>query len=77
MKTQITNAKTGEVEIRDMTASEEEQHTIDVENATVAKEARKVAEDARLANIASTKAKLQALGLTTDEIKDTFGIGDN
>ena len=26
------------------------------------------------ANIASTKAKLEALGLTTDEVKDTFGL---
>ena len=74
MKTQITNAKTGEVEIRDMTTSEEEQYTIDVENATVAKEARKVAENARLANKESPKAKLEALGLSVDELKDTFGL---
>ena len=26
------------------------------------------------ANIASTKAKLEALGLSTDEVKDTFGL---
>ena len=26
------------------------------------------------ANVASTKAKLEALGLTTDEVKDTFGL---
>ena len=26
------------------------------------------------ARIASTKAKLEALGLTTEEIKDTFGL---
>ena len=39
------------------------------------RQAEKVAEAARQANRASTKAKLEALGLTPDEIKDTFGIG--
>ena len=34
----------------------------------------KEAKEAREANIASTKAKLEALGLTTDEVKDTFGL---
>ena len=29
---------------------------------------------AKVTNIASTKTKLEALGLTTDEIKDAFGI---
>jgi hypothetical protein len=29
---------------------------------------------ARIANTASTKTKLEALGLTVDEIKDAFGI---
>ena len=73
MKTQITNAKTGEVEIRDMTASEEEQYTIDVENATVAKEARKVAEAAAAAKQASGKQKLKDLGLDDEEIKELTG----
>ena len=34
----------------------------------------KQAEVDREARIASTKAKLEALGLTTEEIKDTFGL---
>jgi len=72
MKTQITNAKTGEVEVRDMTASEEEQYTVDIENATVAKEARKVAEDARLATKASAKAKLIAGEALTEAEADTI-----
>ena len=73
MKTQITNAKTGEVEIRDMTASEEEKHTLDVKNATLAKEARKVAEAAALAKKASGKQKLKDLGLDDEEIKALTG----
>jgi predicted transposase YdaD len=40
----------------------------------IMRQAEKVAEDARQANRASTKSKLQALGLTVDEIKDTFNI---
>jgi hypothetical protein len=72
MKIQITNANTGEVEVRDMTASEEEKQTIDVENATVAKEARKVAEDARLATKASAKAKLIAGEALTEAEADTI-----
>jgi hypothetical protein len=31
-------------------------------------------EAAKVSNKASTKSKLEALGLTADEIKDTFGI---
>ena len=32
------------------------------------------AREAQEANRASTKAKLEALGLSTDEVKDTFGL---
>jgi len=37
-------------------------------------QAEKDAEAAVVANKASTKTKLEALGLTVDEIKDTFNI---
>ena len=40
----------------------------------IMRQAEKVIEDARQSNIDSTKSKLQALGLTVDEIKDTFNI---
>jgi hypothetical protein len=46
---------------------------VDAQSASV-QEAEKVAEDARQANRASTKAKLEVLGLTTDELKDTFNL---
>tara|TARA_R100000789_G_C2975869_1_gene142036 strand:+ start:629 stop:850 length:222 start_codon:yes stop_codon:yes gene_type:complete len=37
-------------------------------------EAGQIAETARLENQASAKAKLEALGLTADEVRDTFGL---
>ena len=37
-------------------------------------QAEKDAKTVRQANIASTKAKLEALGLTADEVRDTFGL---
>lgn len=40
----------------------------------VALQAEKAENDAKEARIASAKAKLEALGLTTEEIKDTFGL---
>ena len=68
MKTQITNAKTGEVEMRDMTASEEEKNNQDMENARLAKEAFKIKRDADEADKASANQKLLDLGLTQDEV---------
>ena len=41
---------------------------------TAEEEAARDAEEARKANIASTKTKLQNLGLTIDEVKDAFNI---
>jgi hypothetical protein len=56
------------------TAAEEIARDAEETQALLDAQAEKVAEDARQANRASTKAKLEALGLTTDEIKDTFNI---
>ena len=42
--------------------------------AAIVQEAEKAAEAVILANKASAKTKLEALGLTTDELKDTFGL---
>ena len=61
--------------LMDLTA-EEEQAKLDREaQKIIDKQARIDAEAAVVANKASTKTKLEALGLTVDEIKDTFGIG--
>ena len=68
MKIQITNAKTGEVEVRDMTAAEEEKNNQDRENARLVKEARKIKSDADEADKASAHQKLLDLGLTQDEV---------
>ena len=52
---------------------EEEQAKLDREaQKIIDKQARIDAEAAVVANKASTKTKLEALGLTVDEIKDTF-----
>jgi hypothetical protein len=54
----------------------EEEAARDAEEAQwlIDKQARIDAEAAVVANKASTKTKLEALGLTVDEIKDTFNI---
>ena len=59
---------------RDMTPEEEQAYTQMQEQVAIEQQAEKDAQDAKEANIASTKAKLEALGLTTDEVKDTFGL---
>ena len=59
----------------DMTPEEEalrDQQEADVAARKVIWKQEKEAKDAR---IASVKIKLEALGLTTNEIKDAFGIG--
>jgi|ETNmetMinimDraft_33_1059910.scaffolds.fasta_scaffold177116_1 hypothetical protein len=56
------------------TAEEEAQRDADDAQSAIDAQAEKDAEDAKEANKASTKAKLEALGLTTDEVKDTFGL---
>ena len=57
------------------TPEEETQRDADEAQALINEQAEKAAKDAEVANKASAKAKLEALGLTADEIKDTFGIG--
>ena len=54
----------------------EEEAARDAEEAQAALDAvaRKEAEDAKKARIESAKTKLQDLGLTLDEVKDTFNI---
>ena len=56
------------------TAAEETQRDADEAQAVIDRQAEKDAQDAKEANRASAKAKLEALGLTTDEVKDTFGL---
>jgi len=50
-----------------------DQAAVDAEEVNV-KAAFEAAEAAVVANKASTKSKLEALGLTVDEIKDSFGM---
>jgi len=54
----------------------EEEAARDAEEAQAALDAvaRKEEEDAKKARIESAKTKLQDLGLTLDEVKDTFNI---
>jgi|ETNmetMinimDraft_11_1059920.scaffolds.fasta_scaffold333963_2 hypothetical protein len=56
------------------TAEEETARDAEEAQAVIDQQAEKDAEIAKEANKASTKAKLEALGLTTDEVKDTFGL---
>ena len=56
------------------TAEEEAARDAEEAQAVVDKEAREAAEAAKEANVASTKTKLQNLGLTIDEVKDAFNI---
>jgi hypothetical protein len=56
------------------TAAEEASRDAEEAQAVIDNQTRKDAEEARKANIASTKTKLQNLGLTIDEVKDAFNI---
>ena len=56
------------------TAEEETARDAEEAQAVIDQQAEKDAEIAKEANKASAKAKLEALGLTTDEVKDTFGL---
>ena len=60
--------------LMDLTPAEEQAKLDREAQAPIDKQARIDAEAAVAANRASTKSKLQALGLTVDEIKDTFNI---
>ena len=57
-----------------LTAEEETLRDAEEAQYLIDQQARKDAEAAVVANKASTKTKLEALGLTVDEIKDTFNI---
>ena len=72
--TKITIQRPDGDEVRDLAAEEEAQRDADDAQSAIDAQAEKDAEDAKEANKASTKAKLEALGLTTDEVKDTFGL---
>ena len=56
------------------TAEEEAARDAEEAQAVIDAQARKDAEDAKKARIASAKTKLQNLGLTVDEVKDAFNI---
>ena len=56
------------------TAEEEAARDAEEAQAVLDAVARKEAEDAKKARIASAKTKLQDLGLTLDEVKDAFNI---
>jgi len=56
------------------TEAEEIARDAEEAQAVIDAQARKEAEDAKKARIASAKTKLQDLGLTVDEVKDAFNI---
>ena len=60
--------------LMDLTTAEEQEKTDRETQAVIDRQTRDDAETARLANVASAKDKLEALGLTTSELKDTFGL---
>ncbi len=55
-------------------AKEEAQRDAEEAQALINVQAEKDAEAVIAANRASTKAKLEALGLTADEVRDTFNL---
>lgn len=60
--------------IREMTAEETNVLESSRAEAVQVNAERLAAKEVKEANRASVKAKLEALGLTTDEIQDTFGL---
>lgn len=60
-------------EYLDMTAEEISQREIDIANETAQQQAKATARATEEANKASAKAKLEALGLTEEEIKALIG----
>lgn len=65
---QIVNAETGNVELIQMTAEEEQAHSESVLAAQAAIDDQIAAEQAEIATRASARAKLAALGLTEEEV---------
>ena len=57
----------------ELTAEEIAQKEIDIANATAKKQAEATAKAQKEANKTSAKSKLEALGLTTEEIKALIG----
>ena len=63
------------VEIRDWNSSSDKPTTADIESAHAEWQAEfTAAATAKTNRVASVKSKLEALGLTTEEVKDAFGI---
>jgi len=57
-----------------LTPEEEARHIARKEQASIDLQVIKEAEAVVLANKISAKAKLETLGLTADEVRDTFGL---
>ena len=74
MKKRIVNAATGEVIDRDMTPDEVAQHEADQAEAAAAAQAALDEAAAKEAAKASALAKLEALGLTTEEAQAIAGL---
>ena len=72
MKTQIINAKTGEVEVRDMTSAEK--HNKLIADTKTSNDAMQITIDEKNNKKASGKQKLKDLGLTDDEISSLLGV---
>jgi len=63
------------VEIRDWNSSSDKPTTSAIESAHAEWQAEFTAADtAKASRVASVKSKLEALGLTTEEVQDAFGI---
>ena len=63
-----------EKQTHELTAEELTEHEASQAAVKANSEAHKVVKIAREEKVASTKAKLEALGLTADEIKATFNL---
>ena len=61
-------------EVVALTAAEETARDAEEAQAVVDREAEEAAKVARQERLESVKTKLEALGLTTEEVKDAFGL---
>jgi len=61
-------------EVVALTAVEESARDAEEVQAIVEREAEEAAKVARQEKLDSTKSKLEALGLTTEEVKEAFGL---
>jgi|TARA_R110000824_G_scaffold182225_1_gene363093 hypothetical protein len=60
--------------IVELTQEEEAMRDVEEAQAIVEIETRQAAASAKQVRLDSVKSKLEALGLTTDEVKDAFGL---